>query len=300
MVTVENVRLPMSDTCVILFYMPEYFDIHAHVNFVAFDADRDAAIKRAIEAGVWVVNVGTQADTSRAAVELAEKYEKGMYAIVGIHPVHTSKSFHDVKELGEGNREFTSRGEVFNSTIYRTMTKHPKVVGIGECGLDYYRLEPESEKKQRETFVAQIALANEVGKPLMLHVRNGSGKSAYRDALAILKTDANVKGDFHFFAGGWDEAKEILDAGFFLSFTGVITFARDYDEVVRNAPLDRIMSETDCPYVAPAPYRGKRNEPLYVREVVKKIAEIRREPLERVQEQLVLNAIRFFGLKIEN
>ncbi len=275
---------------------PEFFDIHAHVNFAAFDGDGDVAVKRALDAGVWMCNVGTQAGTSKKAFELAEKYKQGVYAIVGIHPIHTSKSFHDVKELGEGNREFTSRGEAFDSGVYHAMLSHPKVVGIGECGLDYYRLEPESEKKQRETFAAQIALANEVGKPLMLHVRNGSGKSAYRDALAILKSDAKVRGDFHFFAGGWDEAKEILDAGFNLSFTGVITFARDYDEVVRNTPLDRIMSETDCPYVPPALFRGKRNEPLHVREVVKKIAEIRAEDFEKVRTRLLQNAIRFFNL----
>lgn len=279
---------------------PEFFDIHAHVNFAAFNADRDATIKRALDAGVSVINVGTQHDTSRSAIELAEKYKSGVYAIVGIHPIHTSKSFHDVKELGEGNREFTSRGEVYDISYYRGLAKHSKVVGIGECGLDYYRLEPETEKKQRDTFLAQIALANEVEKPLMLHVRNGSGKSAYRDALAILKSDAEVRGDFHFFAGGWEEAKEILDAGFNLSFTGVITFARDYDEVIKNTPLDRIMSETDCPYVTPAPFRGKRNEPLHVREVVKKIAEIRGEDFEVVKKQLFLNAIKFFDLKIDN
>ncbi|MDO8483002.1 MAG: TatD family hydrolase [bacterium] len=280
--------------------MSQFFDVHAHVNFTAFDADRDATIKRALDAGVFMINVGTQADTSRSAIELAERHERGVYAIVGLHPIHTGKSFHDAKELGEGGKEFTSRGEIFDMDAYHAMAEHPKVVGIGECGLDYYRVEPESEKAQRDAFARHIALANEVGKPLMLHVRNGSGKSAYRDALAILKSEAKVKGDFHFFAGGWGEAKEILDAGFNLSFTGVITFARNYDEVIKNTPPDRIMSETDCPYVTPAPFRGKRNEPLHVREVVKKIAEIRGEDFERVRAQLVQNAVKFFGLNLDS
>ncbi len=282
----------------------QYIDIHAHVNFAAYDEDREAVIERALEAGVWMINVGTQKDTSKSAVELAEKYEKGVYAIVGIHPIHTDKSFHDEKELGSSGKElapsevegFTSRGEVFDENFYRDLANHPKVVGIGECGLDYFRCTPESEKKQRESFSAQIALANEFKKPLMLHVRNGSLKSAYRDALAILKSEAKVPADFHFFAGSWEEAKEILDAGFFLSFTGVITFARQYDEIIKNTPLDRIMTETDCPYVSPEPFRGKRNEPMHVREVVKKIAEIKGEDFEKVRETLLQNALKFFAV----
>lgn len=280
--------------------MSKFFDVHAHVNFAAFDPDREATIKRALDDGVFVINVGTQQDTSRSAIELAEKYERGVYAIIGLHPIHTGKSYHDAKELGEGGKEFTSRGEVFDMDVYRTMAKHPKVVGIGECGLDYYRVEPESEKAQLEAFAKHIALANEVGKPLMLHVRTGSGKSAYRDAIAILKSDAKVGGDFHFFAGSWDEAKKILDCGFSLSFTGVITFTRDYDEVVKNTPLERIMTETDCPYITPVPFRGKRNEPLYVQEVVKKIAEIRGEDYEKVRAQLVQNAVKFFSLNLDS
>ncbi|MDD5356949.1 MAG: TatD family hydrolase [Candidatus Pacebacteria bacterium] len=275
----------------------QFVDIHTHVNFVAFEKDREEVIQRASDAGVAMINVGTQVDTSKKAIEMAEKYEN-CYAIVGLHPVHTSRSFHDEKELGEGGKEFTSRGEQFDTSVYRSMLKHPKVVGIGECGLDYYHLDEESIKIQRENFEMQIDLANEAGKSLMLHVRSNkeSGKSAYKDALEILKARAKVKGNFHFFAGSWEEAKEILDFGYTISFTGVITFARDYDEVIKNAPLDMIMSETDAPYVSPAPFRGKRNEPAHVREVVKKIAEIRGEDYEKVPAQLAENAGRVFGL----
>lgn len=280
--------------------MPRFIDAHAHLNFAAFDADRDETVKRAVEAGVWICNVGTQKDTSRKAIEMAEKYKAGFYAIVGLHPIHTGKSFHDAKELGMGGTEFTSRGEVFNAATYRAMATHPKVVAIGECGLDYYRTEHESwnleRKKQEEAFQGQIALAAEVGKPLMLHVRSGSGRSAYRDALAMLKSNAKVRGNFHFFAGSWEEAKAVLDAGFMLSFTGVITFARDYDEVIKNAPLERILSETDCPYVAPAPFRGRRNEPLYVKETVKAVARIRGDDFEIVRSALAENARNFFRI----
>ncbi|TSC68061.1 MAG: TatD DNase family protein [Parcubacteria group bacterium Gr01-1014_72] len=276
-----------------------YYDIHTHLNFSAFEADREEVFALAREVGVGVINVGTQKDTSRSAVEFAEKHE-GAWAVVGLHPIHTSASYHDEQELGDGGKAFTSRGETFDYDYYRKLALHPKVVAIGECGLDYYRsMEHEAwnmeQKKQREIFALQIELAKEVRKPLMLHIRNGSSISAYRDAYDILK-DKGVLGNLHFFAGTIEEAKPFLDLGFSFSFTGVITFARSYDEVIRYLPLESIMSETDAPYVAPVPYRGKRNEPSYVVEVVRKIAEIRGEDAEKVREQFVKNTRSFFGL----
>lgn len=289
--------------------MPKYIDIHSHVNFRAFDEDRDAVIKRALENETIVINVGTQADTSRAAVALAEQYESGVYAIVGLHPIHTGASYHDEKELGEGGKEFTSRGEVFDKEIYREFLKNPKVVGIGECGLDYYRMDEESIEKQKLAFIAQIELANEFGKPLMLHIRNNPKKvhpadgtpqegnlDAYADALELLKKYSKVKGDVHFFAGDLKTAQDFVDFGFTISFTGVITFTHDYDEVVKNTPLDMIVTETDAPYITPVPYRGKRNEPLYVREVVKRIAEIKNLPEAEVAQAVLENAKRVFGI----
>ncbi|TSC84591.1 MAG: hydrolase, TatD family [Parcubacteria group bacterium Gr01-1014_17] len=276
-----------------------YIDIHSHTNFAAFDNDRAEATQRAYEAGVALINVGTQQDTSRAAIEIAEQYENGVYAAVGLHPIHTAKSFHDEEELGENGKEFTSRGEGFDYEYYKKLALHPKVVAIGECGLDYYRHDTntrmsanDANKKQEEAFRKQIELANEVRKPLMLHIRQ-----AYQEAHALLKTAAKVPGNLHFFAGTVEDAKKFLELGYSFSFTGVVTFTHDYDEVVRYLPLERIMSETDCPYVAPVPFRGKRNEPAYVVEVVKKIAEIRNEDHESVRVQLLKNAEQFFGLQ---
>ena len=278
--------------------MPKYIDIHSHINFKAFDLDRDAVIRRALESDTWVINVGTQIDTSRAAVDLANQYKEGVYAIVGLHPIHTSASYHDVQELGEGGQEFTSRGETFNKDLYRELLKDPKVVGIGECGLDYYRAEPELIEKQKKAFIEQIELANEFNKPLMLHIRG-----AHSDALQILKDHAKVKGDVHFFTGTWEEAKAYIDFGFCISFTGAITFPvkKDgtgsyYEEIIKNTPLDMIMSETDSPYVTPVPHRGKRNEPSYVSEVVKKIALIKDLPEEEVSRAIIENAKRVFGI----
>jgi len=278
-------------------------DIHAHVNFSAFDADRDAVIARALDSGTAMINVGTQIDTSRAAVELTRKYPEGVYAIVGLHPIHTSASFHDEKELGPGGKEFTSRGEEFDPALYRELLKDPKAVGIGECGLDYYRLDESTKAKQKETFRKVIVLAHETGKPLMLHIRpSEKSGDAYDDALDMLASESKngraVKGDSHFFAGTTAQARRFLDLGITLSFTGVITFAKQYLELVEYVPLDMIQAETDCPFVAPVPYRGKRNEPAYVSEVVAKIARVKNLPLEEVENALLANGRRVWGVGV--
>jgi len=277
--------------------MPKYIDIHAHVNFKVFKEDHDVVIRRALDSGTWFFNVGTQIDTSREAIKLAHRYDEGVFAVIGLHPIHTDKSFHDEQELGEGGKEFTSRGEVFDKNIYRELLKDPKVVAIGECGLDYFHLEGESIKKQKKAFIEQIELANESGKPLMLHIRDARPDEhpfgrAYKDSLKILKKHAKVKGVVHFFVGNMAQAKEFL----LLSFTGVLTFTHDYDEVVKNTPLDMILTDTDSPYVAPVPYRGKRNEPSYVKEIVKRIAEIKNLPEEEVAKAIIANAKRLFDI----
>ncbi len=277
----------------------KYIDIHAHTNFKAFDEDRKETIERALNAGVMVMNVGTQIDTSRKAVEMANEFNEGVYAIIGLHPIHTGASYHDVKELGEEGKAFTSRGEEFNADAYRALLRDPKVVAIGECGLDYYRCTEETIAKQKEAFIGQIKLANEFKKPLMLHIRNNpedKTHDAYSDSLELLKQYAEVKGDVHFFAGSLEIAKAFVDFGFTISFTGVLTFTHDYDEVVKAIPLEMIMTETDSPYITPVPYRGKRNEPMHVREVVKRIAEIKGLSEEETAKILFANAKRVFGI----
>lgn len=247
-------------------------DIHAHVNFDAYDADREEVVRRALDGGTAFINVGTDKGTSASSVALAQKYERGVYAIVGLHPTES---------------------ETFDAADYRGLLDDPKVVGIGECGLDYYRSDPSTAEKQKANFIAQIELANEYRKPLMLHVRD-----AYGDALDILKAHSRVPGNSHFFAGTLEEARAFLDLGYTLSFTGVITFAREYADLVEFVPLDMMHAETDCPFVAPASHRGKRNEPAYVSEVTAKIVEIKKLPLESVETALLANAGRLFGLPL--
>ncbi|MCR4334508.1 MAG: TatD family hydrolase [Patescibacteria group bacterium] len=244
----------------------KYIDIHSHVNFKAFDEDRETVIGRALDNNIWMINVGTDLETSKKAIDIAGQYKKGIYATIGLHPTHT--------------------GEIFDIDTYLNIAKNNKVVAIGECGLDYKEGKQEGQK---DIFIKHIELANEVSKPLMLHIRE-----AYKDAIEILKRYAKVKGNVHFFAGTIEEAKQFLELGFTLSFTGVITFAKQYQELVEYIPLDMMMSETDCPFVTPIPYRGERNEPLYVQEVVKKIAEIKNMNIDLVKKQLVENAFKSF------
>ncbi len=277
--------------------MPKYIDIHSHVNFKAFKEDGDAVLKRALENDTWVINVGSQFSTSKRAVEIAHRYKEGIFAIVGLHPIHLEESYHDKEEIGGGS--FMTRVEEFNRDAYEELLKDPKVVAIGECGLDYFHCRAETIEKQKKTFREQVSLAQEIGKPLMLHIRNNPkdpNLNAYQDVLEILKKFPKAKGNVHFFSGCLEDVKAFLDLGFTLSFTGVVTFTHDYDEIIKNIPLDMIMSETDAPYVAPAPYRGQRNEPSYVKEVVKKIAEIKNLPEPEVAEAIVANAKRVFGI----
>lgn len=282
---------------------PSLFDVHTHTQFAAYADDKDAVIRRALDAGVWMVNVGTQQDTSVAAVETAHQYPEGVYAAVGLHPVHTTKSYHDAQELGvsdkqqdTGDKGFTSRGEEFDFEYYKKLAQDPKVVAIGECGFDCYRItNQESRVKQERAFRAQIELAKEVQKPLMVHCRNAF--SDLIDALYAKRSTLNAyPGVIHFFAGTKNDAKTLLDLGFSFSFGGVITFARDYDEVVRYIPIERIVLETDAPYITPAPYRGKRNEPTYIAETAKKLAELKKLSFEETAHMTTQNARRIFAI----
>jgi TatD DNase family protein len=288
--------------------MIKFFDAHTHVQFQVFCNDWTDVLDRAILAGVGLVNVGTQKNTSESAIKIIYDYEKinpnskGMiYATVGLHPIHTSKSFWDKNELGvpkEINHRysFVSKGEEFDYNFYKNLAKDNKVVAIGECGLDYFRLDNENIKqKQIKAFEAQIVLSLEIKKPLMIHCR-----AAYPDLIQILKNNKNnlnnPSGIIHFFSGTKEDVKELLNLGFYFTFGGVITFSRDYDEVIKFIPNDRILVETDAPYVSPIPYRGKRNEPLYVIEVIKKLSEIKNQDFEIFNFQILNNVKSIFKI----
>jgi TatD DNase family protein len=256
-------------------------DTHSHFNLSKFDTDRDEAIARMVEAGVGTVCIGIDMETSTKAVQIAEIH-KDIWAIVGIHPTHWEVEYdHDA---------------------LKALAQKPYVVGIGECGLDYYR-EPDRRAKpaQKVLFQSQIDLARELDLPLMLHIRPEQGNmDAYEEALAMLNdaqtTWPNMRGTAHFFAGTKEIAQQFVNLGFHISFSGVITIFPEYQEVVNSVPIDRILPETDAPFAAPLPYRGTRNEPAYVVEVVKKIAEIKGLLVEETEAQLLKNAKHLFGI----
>src|SRR3989338_4280255 len=263
----------------------KYVDAHCHIQFEQYAQDDAELIARMKEEGVAGIVVGVDYSSSQKAVALAEKHEH-LFASVGLHP----------------NRE---GDEWYDEAKYRELAKSKKVVAIGECGLDYFRpteVNDEVKRKQKALLNDQIALAVELDKPLIIHARPSSGtQDAYHDLVEILKEakaahDGNLRGDIHFFVGGLAEAQALVKLDFTISFTAVITFARDYDAVIRAIPLTSILSETDAPYVAPVSRRGERNDPLEICEVVLKIAEIRKEDPEMVRETLLKNTRDLFVL----
>jgi TatD DNase family protein len=255
-------------------------DSHTHLDDARYDNDREAVIARAQQAGVETfVTIGCDLATSRAAIDLASRYPF-VYATIGVHP-------HEVKHIGDDWYD-----------ELRRLARHPKVVAYGEIGLDYhYNYSP--PKLQRDRFREQIGMARELTLPIVVHTRE-----AQEDTIAILKEEQaqKVGGVFHCFSGDTWLAKDALDLGFFLSFSGVITFqnATMLRDIVKTVPMDRLLIETDCPYLTPVPHRGKRNEPAYVRHVAEKIAEVKTGPDSVTVEEIGLitsqNARRLFKI----
>lgn len=262
-------------------HLSRLVDSHAHLDASAFDEDRAEVVARALEAGVGaILTAGTDLESSRQAVALAEAYP-GVFAAVGVHP-------HDAASATE---------ETF--VQLRQLCNHPKVLAVGEIGLDFYRdLSPRDV--QRRVFEGQLALAAEVGKPVIVHQRE-----SLPDVMACLErwgeewgTESDrPAGVLHCFSGDVQAAERVIAQGFYVSLAGPVTYlnARRPVEVARAVPLDRLLLETDCPYLSPHPLRGKRNEPANVRLVAQRIAEIKALPLEEVAGATTANAQRLFA-----
>jgi len=313
--------------------MKYIFDAHGHIQFPIYDADRDAVIERARKAGVKMIAAGSQISNSLAAIELAHKYPEDIWATVGFHPSHAAhaQTYADDNNRGltrtmgwhhDKNEQKENVPEKFDIEKIRKLAIDPKVVGIGECGLDYYHLATSDERlatsikeAQKEVFKKMIDLAAELKKPLVIHCRpTKDSDDAYLDLLEILENRSDIKFKvLHCFSGGLEIAKKMAEAGFYFTLGGAVTFPSPpkadpplaekthikkcaYDDVINYLPIDRIMTETDCPYIAPVSYRGSRNEPAYVTEVVKKIAEIKGISVENTVEAVYLNVSRIFGI----
>ncbi len=303
-------------------------DVHCHLNFHAFHKDFDEVTQRAFESGVkTIINVGTKLDSSQKAVQLAEKYDN-FYAIVGIHPHHADKKDLN-QELGIKNKAGVTREEGIPAHAANEMSrvswegnsrqdpenwfqqleilaKNPKVVAIGEIGLDYYSYQSNgivNPKLQKEIFEAQIELAYKLKLPLQIH-----GRHAGKDILEILNHHKNllqnVTGMFHCFAGDLEILKGALDLGFYIGFDGNLTYSGlapgetvTLSEICQQTPLDKIVTETDSPFLTPIPFRGSRNEPKNVILVGEKIAQIKNLSIEKIDQITTQNAQKLFRIK---
>lgn len=266
----------------------DYIDIHCHLDFPDYGEDIMAVFERMKEKKVGAITIGTDLESSKRAVRTAEEAKEKygwpyVWACIGVHPAD-------------------NHSEVFNEEEFEKLVQSPKVVGIGECGLDFFRVKPdmlEAEKERQEKlFRQQIEFAVKHDKPLMLHCR-----AAYNETLSVLKEYKNqfqekLRGDSHFFAGNVEQAQGFVELGFSCSFTGVLTFTEDYHKVVASLPNDFIMTETDAPFATPVPYRGTRNEPAFVEEIVKKMAQIRNISQEEMMRIAIHNAERIFQLTL--
>lgn len=288
-----------------------FIDTHCHVHFQAYKNEMDEIVQRALTAGIGMITVGTQSTTSKNGIALAEQYD-GVWCTIGLHPNHLhAQEFLDENELppgvkedieeGGGSATIKTRAEKFDSDYYRELAKHPKVVAIGEFGLDYYRVPPgvnvsQMKADQTEAVRAQLQFATEVNKPVVIHCRD-----AHADQVVLLKEEIERgglerRGVIHCFTGTTEEAAAYREIGFLVSITGIVTFAKNLQEAVLNIPLEQIMIETDSPYLTPAPFRGKRNEPAYVEHVAAKIAELKGVSVDEVAKVTTANAVRLFNL----
>ena len=276
-------------------------DTHSHLNFKVYENDLNEVIKRTLENNVWMINVGTKYETSKQAVELAEKYNEGVYAAIGMHPIHIKTDLLKLK-MDEEEGAFAPEKEEFEKAKYFELAKSNKVVAIGEIGLDYYykpktktRLE-QFKEKQKEVFVQQLDLAEELNLPVIIHCR-----MAHQDLINILKQKNQIKGVIHCFTGTLEEAQEYIKLGFYIGLNGII-FKLNLDEVIKECPLNKILTETDCPYLIPPLARrspggeGGRNEPIFIKHVIQKIADLKEMSFDEIAEKTSQNAKRLFNI----
>lgn len=260
-----------------------YIDVHCHPNLHGLRETQDEVIEHMREEGVLGIVVGVDFESSKEAVALAEQHEH-LWATIGLHPNYATE-------------------QMFDRAAFEVLVTSPKVVGIGECGLDYFRPEGDSKTVKEAQFrelEAQVQFAIAHHKPLMVHCRpTRHSMDAYHDFADFIEpyTMQGLKGNMHFFVGDVDTAQRFWRLGFTTSFTGVLTFTDEYHDVVRAAPQDMLLTETDAPYAAPVPHRGKTNKPEFVPLVTAAIAQIRGEAVETVAAQVLQNAERIFGIQ---
>ena len=272
-------------------------DTHAHINFSSFDKDREQVIQKCLSNNLWMINVGTNLKTSEEVINIAQKYTQGIYASIGLHPINLDTGLVKIKfDENEGKH----LEKEFDYERYKKLALHSfskgRVVAIGEIGLDYYWKPKTTGRKQRffqlqkDLLLEQLELAKELNLPVIFHCR-----MAHEDLLEILKSQKGIKGVVHCFTGTWEQAQKYMDLGLYLGFNGII-FKLDLNGIIKKTPLERILIETDCPYLVPPNFPEQRNSPLGVKYVVQRIAEIKGIDLETVSKITTQNAKTLFNL----
>lgn len=274
-------------------------DTHSHLNFNAFKNDLDEVVKRTIGQNIQTINVGTKYETSKMAIEIAEKYGEGFYAAIGLHPIYAGAEFVKTKTDPEEGDFFIEEQE-FDEGKYKALAGSKKIVAIGEIGLDYYYKPKTTAKlsqfkeKQKQIFLEQLDLARELHLPIILHCR-----MAHDDVIEILKHQKNISGVIHCFTGNLEQAQKYMEMGFYLGINGII-FKFNIDEIIKKTPLEKILVETDCPYLTPPQELGKRNEPIFIKHTIQKIAELKSINFKEVADKTTQNARKLFKINTLN
>ncbi|MBI2049969.1 MAG: TatD family hydrolase [Candidatus Staskawiczbacteria bacterium] len=271
-------------------------DTHSHLNFNVYKKDFTQVIERTLKENIWIINVGTKLETSQEAVNLAKAYKEGVYAAMGLHPIYAAAEFQKIRtDPDEG--DFLIKEQDFDKETYKkiALIGAGKVVAIGEIGLDYYykpktkaKLE-QFKEKQKQVFLQQLELAQELNLPVIIHCR-----MAHDDVIGILKTQ-NISGVIHCFTGTLKQARKYVDLGFYLGINGII-FKLNLGEVIKNIPLDKILVETDCPYLTPIQEGNKRNEPIFIKHTIERVAELKGVSFQEVADRTTQNARQLFKI----
>ncbi len=291
----------------------QLFDTHTHVNFQPFTKDYKEVLQRALDAGVLINNVGSQWESSQRSVEIAEEFEAGVWASVGVHPIHLFSNVTEEQEIEGKTQKIRARAEQFDYEKYKQLAQSSdKVIAIGECGLDYLHFERSNLQHLREQLIVQqvdtlrqhIALAQELNLAVVIHCRDAEKHTddtvqAFDDLLTLLKKyNGSVRGVVHCYTGTARYIPEFVELGLHIGYTGIVTFdnAKEVQKALQVTPLDRLVLETDAPYLTPAPHRGKRNEPAYVKHVAESVAKQLNMTIEELAEQTTKNAFELFKI----
>ena len=295
----------------------ELIDTHCHLNFKNFKEDADDIIKQTLNGGIGLINIGAQYSTSRRAIDYAKKYEEGVWAVVGLHPIHIGSEQRTINNNHGAENSEQCEKEKFDYEKYLELAKNDKVVAIGEVGLDYHHFHGIDKREvagtielQKKVFKEFVRMSNEIQKPLAIHCWNAdkkdkelvNGAVAYEDVLEILdglRVDNQMlsKGVIHSFIGNYKMANKFIERGFKIGLNGIITYSESYDRLIREVGLENIILETDAPYLTPNPLkRYSRNEPLNIKLVAQKVADVLGIDIKKVAKITTKNAKETFNI----